>query len=95
MVKRLEKIYNTLLQYAKAEQIRKVWINKNGYALNYEPPIENLRKILFLVTVGKTEFKIPCSYTLELKRYYESPIGIKKDKGFKKAFAVFKKAQKT
>ena len=92
--KRLSKIYNCLLKYAKSEQIKKIWVDHSNNILEYAPALENLRGILFLVVIDETEFKIPCSYTVKLNRYYESPVSVKKDKNCSKALADLKRRAK-
>lgn len=89
--KRLNKIYEKLLEYVKPDQIKKIWIDYNDNYLDYEPKLDNLSQIIFLVTIDGTTFKIPCSYTKNLGRYYENPVGILKDKSYKKAFIDLKK----
>lgn len=51
--KRLSIIYNRLLQYAKPEQIKIVWIDSDNKILYLAPNIENLQKIMFFVTIGQ------------------------------------------
>ncbi len=74
----------------KNNQIKKVCIDKNKNILDIFD-LEKVDKFLFVVTLGDTTFEIPCSYTVKLTRYYESPIGIKKDKDFKKAISELRK----
>ena len=92
--KRLNKIYDCLLAYAKPENIKKVWVDKNGDILNHMPSFENLYKILFFVRIGNKDFQIPCAETRRVDSFYGEPIGFKKDNNFKKAFAELKKQAK-